>query len=122
MTHTLGWARLWTIAHAPLMREGAWYQVVGDGASTKVVLEVPGGQIGVPRNLVEIRTERPPYFTVVYRPTDGRNPARGHNCDVGRIYAVCPNSASRVRLVGRPDAVQCPDCGHVGLVAWWESG
>jgi hypothetical protein len=122
MTHTLGWARLWTIARAPLLRDGAWYQVVGDGASSKVVLDVPGGQIGVPRHLVEVRTERPPYFTVVYRSIDARNPAKGRNCDLGRTYAVCPNSASRIRLVGHPDAVQCPDCGHVGLVAWWESG
>jgi hypothetical protein len=122
MTRTLGWARLWSIAHVPLLRDGAWYPVVGDGASKKVVLEVPGGQIGVPRHLVEIRTERPPYFTVVYRSMDARNPTRGTQLDLGRTYAVCPHSASRIRLWGRPEKVRCPDCGHTGVVAWWESG
>jgi hypothetical protein len=121
-TQPLSWARLWSVAHVPLLRNGAWYPVVGDGASLKVVLDVPGGQIAVSRRLVELRDQRPSNFTVVHQPTGARNPARGTTCDLGRTYAVCPNSGSRVRLAGRPDSVRCPECGHVGLVAWWETG
>lgn len=122
MTQTLGWARLWSIAHAPLLRNGAWYAVVGDGASQKIILDVPGGQVGVQRHLVEIRGQKPPHFTVVYRSMGAPNPARGTGRDLGRTYAVCPHSASRIRLVGHPEQVECPECGFRGPVAWWETG
>lgn len=122
MSQSIGWARLWSIAHVPLLRNGAWYPVAGDGASRKVVLRVPGGEIGVPRHLVEIRGQRPPHFTVVYRPLTARNPAKGTRSDLGRTYAVCPKSGSRIRLMGHPDTIECPECGHIGEVAWWETG
>ncbi len=122
MAKPLGWARLWPIAKAPLLRHGVWYSVVGNGASKKIVLDVPSGPVAVPRHLVEVRESRPSHFTVVYRPTKSRNPARGTSDDLGPTYAVCPHSGSRFRLHGHPETVTCPECGHVGPVAWWESG
>jgi len=122
MAKVVGWARLWPVAKAPLLRHGVWYSVVGDGASKKIVLGVPSGPVAVPRHLVEVREHRPSYFTVVYRTAHSRNPAQGTTDDLGRRYVVCPHSGSRFRLLGHPGSVTCPDCGHVGEVAWWESG
>jgi len=121
MTRTLGWARLWAVANTSKLRSGAWYPITSDGERS-LDLEVAGGTVTVPRTLVEIRDKRPHRFTVVYRPVDSRNPAEGTKADLGYIYAVCPYSGSRVKLSGRPDHVECRDCGYRGVVAWWETG
>ena len=104
----------------PMLRQGAWYPVVSNGA-TRTVLEVSGRRVAVPSDLVEIRPKRPDRFTVVYRPRDSGNPARGTRSDLGRMYAVCPACGSRVRLVGHPRETKCP-CSFRGEIAWWETG
>lgn len=116
------WARLWAIAGAPRLRSGAWYQVIKNDEPETVDLEVAGQTITVPRELVEIRTDRPHRFTVVYRAIDGANPVEGTSEDLGTRYAVCPYSGSRIRLFGHPESVECRECGYRGLVAWWETG
>jgi DNA-directed RNA polymerase subunit RPC12/RpoP len=103
-----------------MLRQGAWYPVLSNGA-TRTVLEVSGRRVAVPSDLVEIRPKRPDRFTVVYRPRDSGNPARGTRSDLGRMYAVCPACGSRVRLVGHPRETKCP-CGFRGEIAWWETG
>jgi DNA-directed RNA polymerase subunit RPC12/RpoP len=121
MTRTLGWARLWAVANATKLRSGAWYPITSDHERS-VDLEVAGGTVTVPRTLVETRDQQPNRFTVVYRPVDSHNPAAGTKANVGNTYAVCPYSGSRVKLSGRPEYVECRECGYRGLVAWWETG
>lgn len=120
----LGWGRLYPIAKpftSPMLRHGAWYLVVDD-LGRRVVVVVKGRRVAVPRHLLEIRERRPDRFTVVYRAKDEANPAYGTSANVGRIYAVCPESGCRVTLWGEPDRLICPKCGHQGEVAWWETG
>jgi hypothetical protein len=87
-----------------------------------VVIDVEGSPVDLPAQLVETRTKAPDRFTVVVRTDESPNPARGTRRDLGRVYAVCPRSATRIRLYGRPEELECPVCGHRGLVAWWETG
>ncbi len=125
MTQPVGWARLWATVRPPHSRElrsGAWYPIVEGKAIDRVTVEGPLGPVAVPRTILEVRRERPRRFTVVYRAISDANPVRGTTADLGRSYAVCPYSKTRIRLVGRPDTLKCPTCGHIGTVAWWETG
>lgn len=118
------WGRVWTTARpegAPRIRQGAWYPILAHGA-TRVVLDVGGRPVDLPVRLVETRPKQPDRFTVVYRPSSADNPARGTRQDLGKVYAVCPRDATRIRLYGQPSEVDCPTCGHIGIVAWWETG
>ncbi len=137
MQQSIGWARVWTAAKredADTLRQGAWYPVVSGGA-TRVVLDVSGRRVAVPQEAVEVRRRRPDRFTVVYRTRNDPNPAQGTRADVGRVFAVCPMCASRIRLPKRPqlgtsgtwdvssaERTTCPRCAHQGIVAWWETG
>jgi hypothetical protein len=109
--------------------------VLSSGA-TRLVLEVSGRQLAVREEALEVRSRRPDRFTVVYRPREDPNPARGTDADVGRVYAVCPICAARVPLAyrlpevgtsgawaaGHSQTAKCDKCGHKGIVAWWETG
>lgn len=125
MNQPHSWARIWVAAPPidadPMPRQGAWYPVLTLGA-TRVVLDVNGERVAVPTDLLEIRNQRPERFTVVYRPLNGANPARGTRGDLGRVYGVCPISGTRVRLIGHPRETKCPSCGFRGEIAWWETG
>ncbi|MGH7548490.1 MAG: hypothetical protein ACREMM_09980 [Gemmatimonadales bacterium] len=125
MSKPLGWGRVWAAGPpfdaSPMPRQGAWYPIVSTG-STRIVLEVKGRRVAVPNDLIEIRKQRPERFTVVYRAVNSSNPVLGTRADLGRIYAVCPVSGTRVRLIGHPRETKCPECGHRGEVAWWETG
>jgi len=125
MTQPLGWARIWAAAPPvtadPMPRQGAWYPVVSTGES-RVVLEVQGQRVTVPTDVIEIRDKRPERFTVVYRAMNTPNPAEGTRANLGHIYAVCPVSGTRVRLIGHPRETKCPECGYRAEVAWWETG
>lgn len=118
------WARAWAIARPktdPMMRQGAWYPVV-NASPDFVMVDVRERYVMVPRHLVEVRATRPARFTVVYRAQEDPNPARGTRGDLGRRYAVCPGCSGRLKLVGDPESIQCFRCGHVGDIAWWETG
>jgi hypothetical protein len=124
MSHALGWARLWAVARPltdPMLRQGAWYPVVNRG-SDFVVVDVHRRHVTVPTHCVEVRGAQPDRFTVVYRSHADENPARHTPEDLGRQYAVCPTSGDRLRLLGQPEQLRCPTCGHHGMVAWWETG
>ena len=125
MSQPVGWARIWAAAPPlnanPMLRQGVWYPVVSTG-DKRAVVEVRGRRLAVPNEVLEIRDRRPDRFTVVYRPANSANPARGTRADLGRVYAVCPVSGTRVRLIGRPRETKCPACGHRGEIAWWETG
>jgi hypothetical protein len=121
----VGWARLWAIAHPrtrPMLRSGAWYPVVSDTVSSEVTLKVRHREVRLPAQLLEVRTERPRKFTVVFRSRVEDNPAAGTRRDLGSRYAVCPASGHRIRLRGRPAHVECPGCGYRGDIAWDETG
>jgi hypothetical protein len=124
-SHTMGWARLWAIAHPrtrPMVRSGAWYPVVSDPVSSEVTLKVRHRDVRLPAQLLELRKERPGKFTVVFRSRVEENPAAGTRRDLGSRYAVCPASGHRIRLRGRPAHVECPGCGYRGEIAWDETG
>jgi hypothetical protein len=123
MTDIQGWARVWPAAKidGKPLRRGAWYRIVSAGRS-KVVLEVRNTRYALPHDAVEVRRTRPDRFTVVYRPLNAPNPHEGTKKDLGRMYAVCPESGTRIKLFGRPDELLCPVCGHRGEIAWWETG
>lgn len=120
-----GWGRVFPAARRPpldpMPRLGVWYPIVSRGSS-RVVLDVQGEHVDLPDDLVEVRPKRPEKFTVVYRTRTDTNPAMGTRGDLGRVYAVCPACGNRVRLMGHPDNMDCPDCAHRGEVAWWETG
>ncbi len=118
------WARLWATSRPktdPMLRQGAWYKVVGETESM-VVLEVRRKHATVGRELIELRDHRPDRFTVVYRARNSHNPVEGSKEDVGRTYGVCPSCGRRVRLFGEPRDATCVGCGHSGEIAWWETG
>ncbi len=123
---TSGWARLWATARPfarPTPRAGAWYPVVGEASSGRVVLEVRGRRVAVQRRFLEIRPDRPNVFTVVVRTRGSvRMTERGEGAQGERVYAVCPYCTTRVRVLQDQPAVTCSRCGHRGAVAWWETG
>jgi hypothetical protein len=121
----LGWARLYSTARPftnPRLRQGVWYAVVDPHLGERVVLQVKGRRVAVPKRFLEIRERRPTRFTVVYLARNAPNPAAGTPRDLGRRYAVCPSCGIRARLFGEPPVIQCKECGHRGEVAWWETG
>jgi hypothetical protein len=121
------WARVWVAAKRDpewwgTVRQGAWYPVLRGGA-TRLVLDVPGGPVAPPKEALEIRPSRPRLFTAVYRARGEPNPVRGTPADLGRVYAVCPLCASRIKLPPVPPlTIQCRNCRHEEVVAWWETG
>jgi hypothetical protein len=120
-----GWARLYPTARPftiPRLRQGVWYPVVDPALGERVVVQVKDRRVAVPRKALEIRDKRPTRFTVVVLAKNVPNPAEGTARFLGRKYAVCPICGVRVRLGGEPEQVQCPDCGHRGEVAYWETG
>ena len=126
MTPSNPWARVWVAAKREpdwgAVRQGAWYQVLRSGA-TRLVLDVPGGPLALPNDAVEIRPSQPRHFTAVYRARGEPNPVQGTSADLGRVYAVCPKCACRVKLPPVPPlTIVCRKCRHEEIVAWWETG
>jgi hypothetical protein len=121
----IAWARPWALARPftrPTPRAGAWYPVVGEAGDERVVLEIRGRRVAVHKNMLELRTERPKVITVVARAEKEPSPAAGKAWDLGKIYGVCPECGSRIRLFGEIPMATCGECGHRGEVAWWETG
>ena len=111
------WAQA-KIGGTHLMRSGAWYQVVNDNDPTIVVLDVARRNVAIPRNSLEIIQARPDQFSVVVPAPGSPKGERGILDYMGVPYAVCPNSATRVHFSGRPEQLECPQCGHRGKVNW----
>jgi hypothetical protein len=121
----IGWARVWAAARPfarPMPRAGAWYPVVGEASGERAVLEVGGRRVAVQKTLLEIRTDRPQAFTVVVLSRESEARLHSTGREVGRVYAVCPACAARVRVVERQAMATCRKCGHYAKVAWWETG
>jgi hypothetical protein len=120
------WARVWAAARPfarPMPRAGAWYPVVGEASGNRVVLQVGGRRVAVPKNLLEIRTDQPHAFTVVCRSRAYSAELRDAlGTEVARLYAVCPVCAERLLVVEPQPMATCGKCGHHANVAWWETG
>ena len=122
----LRWARVWATARPfarPMPRAGAWYPVVGEASGDRVVLRVRDKRVAIQKNLVEFRNEQPRAFTFVIRPRSSaaqQGDAAGKAFE--RVYAVCPDCATRVRVLEGQTKATCPKCGHSDDVAWWETG
>ncbi len=119
------WARLWPTVrppHSRNLRAGAWYPVMKDDIEDRVSLWLYDELVDVPRRFLEIRHRRPKRFTVVYRAGYERPAGRPSVHNLGRNYGVCPICLHRFALFGQPERKECPNCGHDGEVAWWETG
>ena len=114
MRQSRGWARVGPHG-AHIMRLGAWYQVVGNSDGNLVVLDIARRNVAIPRDLLQISPHRPERFSVVLW---SRSKLSGKSDDSPSIYAVCPVSGTRVRLSGHPESIECPSCGHRGVVDW----
>ena len=126
MPPSTAFARIWVAAKRESdwdkVRQGAWYPVLRSGES-RVVLDVSGRPITLPVEALEIRDQKPKRFTVVYRLRTERSPVKGTSADVGRVYAVCPNCSTRLKLPPVPPLTgACSKCGHEDAIAWWETG
>jgi len=121
-----GYARVWATARPfarPMPRAGAWYPVVGDASGDRAVLEVRGKRVAILKNMLEIRPDRPKVFTVVARSRQTAQMLKEtRGAGVERIYAVCPVCTDRVHVLEDQPMATCPKCGHLGEVAWWETG
>jgi hypothetical protein len=125
MPEAIAWARPWATAKPfsrPMPRAGAWYPVIAENGTTRVVLQIGDRKVAIQRHLLELRDSRPTRFTVVSRAHGEPNPAQGTPEDLGRTYGVCPGCGGRVDLFDKPAVASCPECGHRGEVAWWETG
>ncbi len=119
------WARVWSATKPAVshnLRKGAWYPVLLVGQSTKVILDLGGRPVAVPRRLLEIRKggPRPNFFVVVYRTKKDMERTRTAKGNLGRAYAVCPRCSSRQRLHSHEVEAECPRCQFLGQVGWWE--
>ncbi len=116
MRGSRGWARV-RAQGENIMRLGAWYEVVGNTGLNLVVLNIARRNVAIPRDLLQISPRRPERFSVV-----PRSPSKlsGKSDDSASTYAVCPVSATRVPLLGHPESIECPSCGHRGAVDWEE--
>ena len=131
ITHTetdqqrvVAWARVYTALKREVskgLRRGAWYPVVRNDLTDRVSIRMSGRTVDVPRRLVEVRSQRPAFFSVVSRPEYKREPGRASVHNLGKTYVVCPECANRFGVFGQPQMKQCPDCGHRGEIGWWEA-
>jgi hypothetical protein len=108
------WARLRVDVNCAL-RRGAWYPVVRL-ARDKLILEVTGERVPVPRRLLRTMFQRPNQWTIVQRPGDAANVPP----DWGTRYAVCPACHARSPISDFPADMRCPHCRGVYGIAWDE--
>ena len=102
---------------------GAWYPVVGETTSDRVVLDIVGRRVAIQRKYLEVRDKRPQTFTAVTRTRNTLTTLRkDHALEIERIYAVCPQCMNRVPAFPGQAAASCKRCGHAGEIAWWETG
>jgi len=120
-----GWARPWATARPfarPMPRAGAWYPVVGEAGSDRLVLEIRGKRVAIKKQLLEVRPDRPKSFTVVVRSRDTMESVKPERGSIQRVYAVCPVCTERVPVRHEQSMAHCPSCKHHGDIAWWETG
>lgn len=119
------WARVWPATKPAVsrnLRKGAWYPVLQGRESMKVVLDIGGRSVAVPRRLLEIREgrQRPDFFVVIYRTRKDFERTRIAKGNLGRVYTVCPRCSSRQRIGSHKAVAECPRCQFLGQVGWWE--
>jgi hypothetical protein len=83
------------------LRRGAWYRVVEEPGQAWLVLDVNQVEIRVPKDSIELRTDRPRAWSVVHEP-----------------HLVCPGCHKRHHVTGQPKDVKCYECGNTYTVDW----
>lgn len=120
----VGWARVYPAIQrttSKALRRGAWYPVIHDNLPDRVFLQLGTRSIAVPRRILEIRRERPDYFSVVYRRDHHGDALDDSSQALAMRYVVCPRCARRLRIWGQPPTYCCPNCRHEGDIGWWEA-
>lgn len=120
---TLGWARVYATVRrdrSKALRRGAWYAVVQDTHPDRVSILLYGRPVQVPRRILEIRKDKPKFFSVVNRVDYDEDARRKSQYNLGKRYGVCPECTKRFGLWAKSETVTCPECKHTGPVAWWE--
>jgi len=114
-----GWARVWSTVKpedSKVLRKGAWYPILADTGTERIVLEINGEPVMVPRKILQIQgkdeASAPANFAVVRGRRRADGPSR---------YVVCPKCKARAELFAKPTTVTCHKCRHRGDVAWWEA-
>ncbi len=124
---SIGWARVWPTVGRPsrrILRRGAWYPILQDGETDRVVIDVAGRETTVPRRLLELRALQPEprLFAIVHRLSEEERSGGEHDDGLGSRYAVCPRCQTRRAILARPKKITCPGCGLHSEIAWWETG
>lgn len=120
----LGWARVYTAVKRSVakgLRRGSWYPVVRNDLADRISIRMGNRIVDVPRRLVEVRPQRPAFFSVVSRPEFKSEPGRPPVHNLGKTYVVCPECGHRFGLFGRPAKKDCPGCRYRGEIGWWEA-
>jgi len=120
----VAWARVYAALKRSVskgLRRGAWYPVLRNDLPDRVSIKMGTRTVDVPRRLVEVRPQRPVFFSVISRPEYRRDAGRSSVHNLGKTYVVCPECRHRFGLFGRPARKDCPGCGHKGEVGWWEA-
>lgn len=112
------WARA-KGAGAHGLRRGAWYLVVNDTQPAVVVLDVRRTNVPVPRDMLEVRKEKPNAWSVVKWEETQRGARRASDHQLGLLYAVCPSCGER-GAIEPPDAARltCQHCHGTFDVDW----
>jgi len=102
----IGWARSrGNRAEGQGLRRGAWYRVVEDPKKDYVVLDVHHVEIRIPRDDLEIGTERPKAWSVVREP-----------------HLVCPGCHARAVIPNGVREAKCAECGRSYPIDWKDAG
>jgi hypothetical protein len=101
---------------ADVLRRGAWYPIVEEGADGSVVIEVDHVPTRFRQEDIRIRRDPPTRWSIVVRTGVMRPTLAGPK--LVTTYAVCPDCTGRQEFEGHPDTLMCVRCRRAAEVDW----